>query len=341
MRPDPSIAERHRMMKLHLDDMLTHYGAPAMRLARKHIAWYAHGLPGAAELRDVANNTTDAEAVFEAVDRFFAELDEGAQGGGGLMDEIASPDLQLEATHILASLPNPVFLLDGADRFVFLNHAAEMFFDSSATMLTGSELSQQIPADSSLMALLARARSQMASVADQGIELASPRIGMKLLNVQIAPFGDRSAHEGRMLVTFQERALAERLRGQSLFHGAARSISAMAALLAHEVKNPLAGIKGAAQLLQADLSPENQEFARMIVEETNRVTALLDRMEGIAGGGQVSLSPVNIHEVLDHCLRIASASYGAHMSVRRRYDPSLPPVDGHRDLLIQAFLKYD
>ena len=78
VRPDPSIAERHRMMKLHLDDMLTHYGAPAMRLARKHIAWYAHGLPGAAELRDVANNTTDAEAVFEAVDRFFAELDEGA-----------------------------------------------------------------------------------------------------------------------------------------------------------------------------------------------------------------------------------------------------------------------
>ena len=223
------------------------------------------------------------------------------------MDEIASPDLQIEATHILASLPNPVFLLDGADRFVFLNHAAEMFFDSSATMLIGSELSQQIPADSSLMALLARARSQMASVADQGIELASPRIGMKLLNVQIAPFGDRSAHEGRMLVTFQERALAERLRGQSLFHGAARSISAMAALLAHEVKNPLAGIKGAAQLLQADLSPENQEFARMIVEETNRVTALLDRMEGIAGRGQVTLSPVNIHEVLDHCLRIASA----------------------------------
>ena len=78
VRPDPSIAERHLTMKLHLDDMLTHYGAPAMRLARKHIAWYAHGLPGAADLRDVANNTTDAEAVFEAVDRFFAELDEGA-----------------------------------------------------------------------------------------------------------------------------------------------------------------------------------------------------------------------------------------------------------------------
>ena len=66
------------MMRLHLDDMLTHYGSPAMRLARKHIAWYAHGLPGAAELRDVANNTTDAEAVFRAVDSFFAALSDDA-----------------------------------------------------------------------------------------------------------------------------------------------------------------------------------------------------------------------------------------------------------------------
>ena len=269
------------------------------------------------------------------------------------MDEAQVHKLGSEAGHILASLPNPVFLLDGDDRFLFLNHAAEMFFDSSAAMLEGTALSAQIPADSSLLALLARSRSQMASVADQGIEVASPRIGLRLLNVQIAPFSDRNipgshrsglsgqdgpAKGGRMLVTLQERALAERLRGQSMFHGAARSISSMAALLAHEVKNPLAGIKGAAQLLQADLSPENQEFARMIVEETNRVTALLDRMEGFAGGAQTLLSPVNIHEILDHCLRISSASYGDQLTVKRRYDPSLPSVEGHRDLLIQAFL---
>ena len=269
------------------------------------------------------------------------------------MDETQVHKLGSEAGHILASLPNPVFLLDGDDRFLFLNHAAEMFFDSSAAMLEGTAVSAQIPADSSLLALLARSRSQMASVADQGIEVASPRIGLRLLNVQIAPFSDRNipgshrsglsgqdgpAKGGRMLVTLQERALAERLRGQSMFHGAARSISSMAALLAHEVKNPLAGIKGAAQLLQADLSPENQEFARMIVEETNRVTALLDRMEGFAGGAQTPLSPVNIHEILDHCLRISSASYGDQLTVKRRYDPSLPSVEGHRDLLIQAFL---
>ena len=248
-----------------------------------------------------------------------------------------SHEIQGESGHILASLPNPVFLLDQHDRFIFLNHAAEMFFDSSESMLRDTELSAQIPSDSSLCALLARSRSQMASVADQGIEISGPRIGLKLLNVQIAPFGDRTSHNGRMLVTLQERQLAERLRGQSIFHGAARSISAMAALMAHEVKNPLAGIKCAAQLIQSDLSPENLEFAKMIVEETDRVTALLDRMEGFTGGGG-ALAPVNIHEILDRCLRISEASYGTHMTVMRRYDPSLPAFDGHRDLLIQAFL---
>ena len=79
MRPAPSIRARHELMRAHLDDMITHYGSAAMRLARKHIAWYAYGLPGAAELRDIANNTTDAETVFAAVDQFFHKLYAEAQ----------------------------------------------------------------------------------------------------------------------------------------------------------------------------------------------------------------------------------------------------------------------
>jgi len=75
VRATPSIVMRHQLMRAHLDDMLSHYGTAAMRLARKHIAWYAHGLPGAAELRDIANNSTDAAQVFAAVDQFFATLD--------------------------------------------------------------------------------------------------------------------------------------------------------------------------------------------------------------------------------------------------------------------------
>ena len=213
-----------------------------------------------------------------------------------------------------------------------------MFFQSSQVMLIGAPLATLIPADSPLFSMLSRARSQQVSVADQGVEFAGPRIGMKLVNVQISPYGERGLADGQLLVTIQERALAERLRGQSVFHGAARSISAMAALLAHEVKNPLAGIKGAAQLLQADLGAGDAELTRMIVEETDRITSLLDRMEGFAGGASVVLAPVNIHEILDHCLAIASASFGGHLSVSRSYDPSLPVMEGHRDLLIQAFI---
>ena len=242
------------------------------------------------------------------------------------------------AVSILAHLPNPVFVIDDRDRFTYLNNAAEMFFQSSQVMLIGAPLATLIPADSPLFSMLSRARLQQVSVADQGVEFAGPRIGMKLVNVQISPYGERGLADGQLLVTIQERALAERLRGQSVFHGAARSISAMAALLAHEVKNPLAGIKGAAQLLQADLGAGDAELTRMIVEETDRITSLLDRMEGFAGGASVVLAPVNIHEILDHCLAIASASFGTHLSVSRSYDPSLPVMEGHRDLLIQAFI---
>ena len=238
-------------------------------------------------------------------------------------------------SQIFAALPNPVFVLDRENRFIYLNQAAEIFFQSSRMMLLGTPLASIMPADSNFLSMVSRAWAQSISVGDQGVELAGPKIGLKLINVQITPFGDR---EPRLLITIQERALAERLRGQSLFRGAARSIAAMAALLAHEVKNPLAGIKGAAQLLEADLDAEGQSLTRMIVEESDRVAALLDRMEGFAGGANMVLAPVNIHEILDHCLNVAQASYGAHMKIKRSYDPSLPMVNGHRDLLIQAFI---
>jgi two-component system nitrogen regulation sensor histidine kinase GlnL len=241
----------------------------------------------------------------------------------------------INAAQILASLPNPIFVLDAQNRFLYLNQAAEMFFQSSQMILAGQALEGFIPTDASLFSMLQRARDQHVSVGDQGLELAGPKLGLKLVNVQITPFGEMPP---RLLVSIQERALAERLRGQSLFRGAARSISAMAALLAHEVKNPLAGIKGAAQLLESSLGEEDRALSRMIVEESDRVAALLDRMEGFAGGARLVLSPVNIHEILDHCLGLAAASYGAHLVIRRQYDPSLPLVSGHRDLLIQSFI---
>ena len=247
----------------------------------------------------------------------------------------ANESSDLTESQIFAALPNPVFVLDLENRFIYLNQAAEIFFQSSRMILLGTALTSIVAVDSNFLSMVRRARAQSISVGDQGVELAGPKIGLKLINVQITPFVDR---ELRLLICIQERALAERLRGQSLFRGAARSIAAMAAMFAREVKNPLAGIKGAAQLLEADLNGDRRNLTRMIVEESDRVAALLDRMEGFAGSANLVLAPLNIHEILDHCLNLAQASYGAHVKMRRSYDPSLPLVRGHRDLLIQAFI---
>jgi len=238
-------------------------------------------------------------------------------------------------SQVLSALPNPLFVIDSENRFVYSNQAAEMFFRSSQLILSSMRLTDFISLDSTFFLMVLRARDQQLTVVDQGLQIFSPKIGLKLLNVQIAPFGDTPQN---LIISVQERGLAERLRGQSIFRGAARSVSAMAALLAHEIKNPLAGIKGAAQLLHSNQVGEDQSLTSMIVQEADRVTALLDRMEGFTGGECISFGPVNIHEVLDHCLNLASASYGAHLTIKRQYDPSLPAVHGHKDLLIQAFI---
>ena len=108
------------------------------------------------------------------------------------------------AVSILAHLPNPVFVIDDRDRFTYLNNAAEMFFQSSQVMLIGAPLATLIPTDSPLFSMLSRARSQQVSVADQGVEFTGPRVGMKLVNVQISPYSEHGLADGQVLVTIQE-----------------------------------------------------------------------------------------------------------------------------------------
>jgi len=126
---------------------------------------------------------------------------------------------------------------------------------------------------------------------------------------------------------------------RSLTHrSAARSVVAMAAMLAHEVKNPLSGIRGAAQLLEQDADENGRELTRLICEETDRIVALVDRMEAFSGHAPIAREEVNIHEVLDRVRKIAQAGFARHVMLIEEYDPSLPPVPGDRDLLLQVLL---
>jgi two-component system, NtrC family, nitrogen regulation sensor histidine kinase GlnL len=125
---------------------------------------------------------------------------------------------------------------------------------------------------------------------------------------------------------------------QLTHRGAARSITALGALLAHEIKNPLSGIRGAAQLLEQSASEDDRLLTRLICDETDRIVKLVERMELFGEERPVERGAVNIHGVLDHVKRLAQSGFARHIRFVENYDPSLPPVLGNRDQLIQVTL---
>jgi two-component system nitrogen regulation sensor histidine kinase GlnL len=144
--------------------------------------------------------------------------------------------------------------------------------------------------------------------------------------------------DGAVILMLQERGLAQRIDRQLLYRGAARSMSGMAAVLAHEIKNPLAGIRGAAQLLEESVPSADRTLAQLICDESDRIRALIDRMEAFGEPMALARNAVNIHEVLDRVKQVAETSFGRHTRMIENFDPSLPPVSGDKDSLIQAFM---
>ena len=136
----------------------------------------------------------------------------------------------------------------------------------------------------------------------------------------------------------QERTIADKMDRQLTHRGAARSVTALAAMLAHEIKNPLSGIRGAAQLLEQSAGDDDRTLTRLICDEADRIVKLVDRMEVFSDERPVEREPVNIHVVLDHVKRLAQSGFARHIKFVETYDPSLPPVLANRDQLIQVFL---
>jgi len=247
----------------------------------------------------------------------------------------ATRRLGLDAASILAALPDPVLAVGGDDRINYVNAAGEQFFDTGAASLLGTPLSELLPIDSPLFALMASVRLTGHSVSEYGVTLESPRLGTHIVTIQVAPLIEES---DRLVITLQERSIAHKMDRQLTHRNAARSVTGMAAMLAHEVKNPLSGIRGAAQLLEESAGPGDRELTRLICDEADRIVALVDRMEVFSDRRPLDRGPVNIHEVLDRVRLIAQSGFARHIHFLAAYDPSLPPVLGNRDALIQVFL---
>ncbi len=237
---------------------------------------------------------------------------------------------------VAQALPDPILVVDAADRIRYVNAAAEQFFGQGRDALNRLSIQELTAGDSPVVDLIGRVRATGSSISDRGLELTSRRDESRRVDAHV---GLLDEPRGDVLVCLGRRTFADAIGRGLDSRDAARSVSAMAAVLAHEVKNPLAGIRGAAQLLERESRGDDRSLARLIRDEADRICALVDNMEVFADDRPIETGPVNIHEALSHVRRLAEAG-AAEKPLRfdERYDPSLPPVLGNRDRLIQALL---
>ena len=240
------------------------------------------------------------------------------------------------ADAVLNALPLPVIIVGSNGRIADANVAAENFFEASVLLLRRQMLRDLVPFGSPLLALVEQVRHRGAAVNEYKVDLSTPRNpGDRLVDLHVAPLPERANH---VVVMLQERTIADKMDRQLTHRGAARSVSALAAMLAHEIKNPLSGIRGAAQLLEQSAGDDDRTLTRLICDEADRIVKLVDRMEVFSDERPVERDPVNIHVVLDHVKRLAQSGFARRIKFTETYDPSLPPVFANRDQLIQVFL---
>jgi two-component system, NtrC family, nitrogen regulation sensor histidine kinase GlnL len=247
-------------------------------------------------------------------------------GGGALPDP----------TRLLNSLPQAVLAIDAGGAIIDVNTAAEHFFEIGRGALLRSRLVDLLPFGSPVFELVADAIATQSTVNGYRLDISTPRTGVgRLVDAYVAPL---PMSEGGVTLLLQERSIAEKMDRQLTHRSAARSVTALGAMLAHEIKNPLSGIRGAAQLLESSVGDEDRALTQLICEETDRIVKLVDRMQAFSDERPIARESLNIHAVLDHVKRLAQAGFGRHVRIGESYDPSLPNVLGSRDHLIQVFL---
>ncbi|RMF08768.1 MAG: PAS domain-containing protein [Alphaproteobacteria bacterium] len=236
---------------------------------------------------------------------------------------------------VLNSLPDAILVIGEEGTPVYANMAAETFFGMSVGQLRRHGLDELVGYDSPLLAAIEQVRRRGSAISEYEVEIDNPRIAPRPVDIQISPVIDDPR---RILITIHERSIAQKIDRQLTHRGAARSVMGMAAVLAHEIKNPLSGIRGSAQLLEQGVSEDDKPLTRLICDEADRIRDLVDRMELFSDRRPVERSAVNLHQVLDHVRRLAKSGFAKSVAFVEQYDPSLPPAAASKDQLIQVFL---
>ncbi|WP_380877043.1 PAS domain-containing sensor histidine kinase [Sphingomonas sp. DBB INV C78] len=228
----------------------------------------------------------------------------------------------------IAALPTPMLVIDGQGIVRDVNGAGETLLNLGRGAIIGREIE----------ALIGHPLTSMpadAPFAAYDLEVVLPPDRHQRIDLMVGPMPDRV---GWRVLTIHGLPPAHLIGRRGDREGGALSAIGAAAMLAHEIKNPLSGIRGAAQLLETSVDEGARDLTRLIRDEVDRVAALIDRMEGFTDTRQIVLAPQNIHALLGHARELAVQGFASDFTIREDYDPSLPPVLGHRDSLVQILI---
>ena len=236
---------------------------------------------------------------------------------------------------VWSSLPVPALLIDPENMITETNPAAEDFFNSSRKSLCGKHIWDRLVVEAPLERSFARAKEFATPLFVNDVEVGAAGKSLLQCNLTFSPV---LQSPGYVLVLIAPRELAGRVNQTNSVKSAAKSAIGMAEMLAHEIKNPLAGISGAAQLLSMSLDAKDLELTDLIVEETRRIVNLLEQVEDFGNSRAPEMTAVNIHDILDRAKRSAQLGFGAHIRFEEEYDPSLPAAVADSDQLLQVVL---
>ncbi len=234
----------------------------------------------------------------------------------------------------------PFIIVDNLNKIIFINMAAQQFFKGSDISLSGVSLENILSEDSPLLLLINKSRISNITISEDKLHLATAMIGDHIIRANISPINEYSDDIaiGHIVITLQVKSITEKIDNSLPSRAAAKSVVALTSMLAHEVKNPLSGIRGAAQLLETLIKPDDRQLTKLIIDETDRIVTMINRMEVFYDNPKLQFSFHNIHEILDYVVNIAKNGFGKSINFQKEYDPSLPDIYGNRDQLIQVFL---
>ena len=235
---------------------------------------------------------------------------------------------------ILSGLRQGVVVVDQDNQIREVYAHAEAILGRSRESLMNSALSDLNGVGVAAEQLVSRAQQEKSPLNSYDVRCMPPLGDVELVDLHATPM----ERDGTTILSILPRRITAFLVKKSEMEAAARSVSGLASMLAHEIKNPLSGIRGAAQLMGRALDKKDVKLTELICKEVDRIKDLVDDLEGFNAPIEQNMEAVNIHEVLDHVVNLSVAGFAERATIRPNFDPSLPLVDGHYDRLVQVFL---